>query len=113
MSASRFITEFWLREVGFKPHWFANQPNQHWLLWLGDDLGIELSFGRETPEPWWFCWVRTGSEHTAEKFIHIRYLSLKHEVITLVQALTGRHWDSRKHINGSVQVPTFFAKRKR
>ena len=99
--STRYITDLWLREVGFKPHWFANQPNRHWLLWLDDDLGLELSFGREKPEPWWFCWVRTGGEHTHDKFIHVRYLTSKHEVITLVQALTGRRWNPSTHFNGS------------
>lgn len=113
MSPSRFITDLWLHQVGFKPHSFANQLQQHWLLWLSDELGIELQFGRENPLPWWFCWIRSRGDHTPERFLNLRDLSSKHEVITLVQALTGRRWDPRKHINGSVQIPTFFTKRKR
>jgi hypothetical protein len=100
--SARFITDLWLREVGFKPHWFANQPNQHWLLWLGDDIGLELSFGRDKPQPWWFCWLRTGGEHIPERLIHIRYISSKHEVIVLVQALSGRRWNPSTHSNGSI-----------
>ncbi|MEP6743418.1 MAG: hypothetical protein ABJB61_13045, partial [bacterium] len=74
-----------------------------WLLWLGEELGIELSFGREKPAPpWWFCWLRAGGEHTPEHSIHIRYVSAKHEVITLVQALTGRRWNPTLHHNGSI-----------
>lgn len=98
---SRLITDLWLHEVGFKPHTFANQPGQHWLLWLNDDLGIELSFGREKPQPWWFCHLRTGGPHTADRFINLRDLTSKHEVITLVQALTGRRWNPSARSNGS------------
>ena len=39
------ITEEWLKEVGFKWHQLARQPEKQWLLWLGDavrdGLGIE------------------------------------------------------------------------
>lgn len=101
---SALITEFWLSEVGFKPHWFAGQPNKHWLLWLSEDVGIELSFGREKPRPWWFCWLRSGGQHTYEHFISLRDLSSKHEVIQLVQAMTGRRWDPTRHYNGSVSI---------
>lgn len=105
-STSRFISELWLREVGFKPHAFGNEPNRHWLLWLGNnDLGLELSFGREKPQPWWFCWLRTGGEHTPERMINLRDLTSKHEVITLVQSLTGRRWNPAQHYNGLVWIP--------
>lgn len=99
--SSRFITELWLHEVGFKPHTFAGQPNQHWLLWISDDYGIELSFGREKPQPWYFCWLRRTGDHTPENFVSLRDLISKHEVITLVQALTGRRWNPKFHYNGS------------
>ena len=105
--SSRFITDRWLHEVGFKPHYVTNPPAQHWLLLLGDDLGIELSFGRERPQPWWFCWLRTAGDHTPERFINLRDLSAKHEVITLVQALTGRRWNPSTHRNGSAFRPRF------
>ena len=100
--SSRFITDLWLREAGFKPHYVTNPPAQHWLLWLSDDLGIELSFGRERPQPWWFCWLRSAGAHTPEKFINLRDLTTKHEVITVVQALTGRRWNPSTHRNGSI-----------
>jgi hypothetical protein len=100
---SRFITELWLHEVGFKPHTFVNQPGQqHWLLWLNEDLGLELQFGREKPQPWWFCWLRAGGPHTPDRFMNLRDLTSKHEVITLVQALTGRRWNPSAHKNGSI-----------
>ncbi len=99
---SNLITGLWLGEVGFKPHVFANEPNQHWLLWLAEDLGLELSFGREKPRPWWFCWLRTAGAHTPERSINLRDLTTKHEVITLVQALTGKRWNPARHFNGSV-----------
>jgi hypothetical protein len=102
---TNLITDLWLREVGFRPHWFGNQPNQHWLLWLAVDLGLELSFGREKPRPWWFCWLRTSGEHTPERSINLRDFSAKHEVITLVQVLTGRRWNPTRHRNGFAFVP--------
>lgn len=98
---TRLITDLWLREVGFLPHYVTNPPAQHWLLWLNDDLGLELSFGREKPQPWYFCWVRTRGSHAPANFIHIRYLTSKHEVITLVQALTDRRWNPSTHQNGA------------
>lgn len=99
---SRFITDLWLRDVGFKPHLIESPPSKHWLLWLSDDLGIELSFGREKPQPWWFCWLRTSGSHTPERFINLRDLSSKHEVIVLVQSLTGQRWNPSTHFNGSM-----------
>ena len=53
-----FITQEWLRAVGFRWHQFDRQPGKQWLLWLdcalvqpqgphpfGEDLGIELTLG--------------------------------------------------------------------
>jgi hypothetical protein len=87
--------------MGFKPHSIANQHGQHWLLWLGEDLGLELSFGREKPQPWWFCDLRTRGDHAPERFINLRDLTTKHEVIMLVQALTGRRWNAARQFTGS------------
>lgn len=103
--SSRFITDLWLREVGFKPHWLTSPPQKHWLLWVYKDVGVELSFGREKPRPWWFCWIRSGGDHSPERFINLRDLSSKHEVITLVQALTGRRWNPSQHTNGCAFRP--------
>lgn len=98
---SNLITEFWLGQVGFKPHFFGSEPNRHWLLWLGNDIGLELSFGRPKPRPWWFCWIRTSGEHAPEHSINLRDLTSKHEVIQLVQAMTGRRWNPAQHRYGS------------
>ncbi len=100
--SSRFITSLWLTDAGFLQHYFAGQPNPHFLLWLSDDLGLELSFGRDKPDPWWFSWVRTRGSHTFQNSVHLRYLSFKHEVIVLVQALTGRRWNTAYHYNGQI-----------
>jgi len=101
---SRFITDLWLHEVGFKPHTFANQLGQHWLLWIDENLGLELAFGREKPQPWYFCYLRTAGDHTPEHFINLRDLTSKHEVITLVQVLTSRRWNPKQHHNGSIRL---------
>ena len=116
--ATEVITERWLREVGFKWHWFEGQPNKHWLLWLGralqetqsstsqaEDLGIELSFGRNSKTPWWFCWLRSGPEHTCHRTIHVRHVSLKREVVSLVEGITGNRWNPANHYNGLVLTP--------
>lgn len=104
MSQSRtsLITDLWLRDVGFKPHFVTNPPAQHWLLWLDDDLGIELSFGREKPQPWYFCHLRTRGDHSPANFINLPDVSSKHEVITLVQVLTRRRWNPARHNHGQV-----------
>lgn len=101
-STSRLITDLWLHEVGFIPHTVESQVGQHWLLWLGPDLGLELSFGRETPRPWYFCYLRTRGDHSPSRFINLRDLTSKHEVIMLVQGLTGRRWNPARHANGAV-----------
>ena len=118
------ITEDWLREAGFKWHQFDRQPQKHWLLWLGnaagqdritssEDLGIELA-----PAWWpnrhgddvgnlgaWHCWLRSDTAGRYHRFIHIRYLRTRYELIDLVEALTGQVWDPMNHLFGSVHTP--------
>src|SRR5688572_9102301 len=98
------ITEDWLREVGFKWHQFDRQPDKHWLLWVGqacgqwgkstDDIGVELapnSYDADTDDlTGWFCWLRSDVAHRYSRFIHVRRLRTRDEVIALVAALTGQ-----------------------
>jgi len=113
-----WLTEAWLREVGFKWHWFAGQPHKHWLLWLGyglqeshastsnaEDIGIELSIGRNGKTPWWFCWLRSGGEHTCNRLIHVRHMSTKRDVALLVEGITGQRWNPENHYYGSMLGP--------
>lgn len=114
------ITEDWLREVGFKWHQFERQPNKQWLLWLGDamngggfssfeDIGVELAAGaydhKCDDHDAWFCWLRGDSAHRYHRFIHVRHLRYRHELIRLVEGLTGQTWNPANHLYGSIRTP--------
>ncbi len=113
------ITEDWLRAVGFKWHQFDRQPEKQWLLWVGaasgqwgcssEDLGIELAPGSydvaADNHDGWFCWLRADSSHRYSRFIHIRRLTTRGEVIELVEALTGSGWNPDLHLYGAVHHP--------
>jgi len=102
------ITEDWLREVGFKWHQFDRQPDKHWLLWLGraiddrmtgaEDLGLEVAPIRHDDE--WFCWLRSDACYRYHRFIHLRHLKTRGELIAIVSALTGKPWNPVLHIFG-------------
>jgi hypothetical protein len=115
------ITEEWLRESGFKWHQLDRQPEKHWLLWLGaavrardgsltsyEDIGIELASGayagRDRP-PEWFCWFRSDAAGRYHRFIHLRHLRLRSDVIAIVEALSGQAWDPANHWYGSLVSP--------
>lgn len=114
------ITEDWLKSVGFKWHQFDRQPNKQWLLWLGDamngggfssfeDIGVELASGawnqkRDDHEDW-YCWLRGDSSHRYHRFIHVRHIRFQHELIRLVEGLTGQDWDPANHQVGSCMTP--------
>lgn len=114
------ITEDWLKSVGFKWHQFDRQPSKHWLLWLGDamngggfssfeDIGVELAAGawnqkRDDHEDW-FCWLRGDSAHRYHRFIHVRHLLYQHDLIRLVEGLTGQGWNPANHLYGSCRTP--------
>lgn len=101
------ITEEWLRAIGFKWHQFDRQSSKQWLLWLGsalvepygytdaEDFGIELSHeayaGPDKPKCW-FCWVRCDSSHRYHRFMHVRHLVYRDELISMIEGLTGRAW---------------------
>jgi hypothetical protein len=108
------ITEEWLREVGFKWHQFNRQPDKQWLLWLGDacrtgqsfegteDIGIELAAGRDG---WWFCWLRSDCAHRYSRFLHVRHMRVRGDVIRLVVAITDQSWEPKNHRFGSCLKP--------
>lgn len=110
------ITEDWLRSVGFKWHQLERQPSKMWVLWLGDctrtgissfeDLGIEVADNQNYPTPGTFTvFLRSDTAHQYSRFIHIRYVHTKAEVIALVEALTGQKWDAANNIYGSMHTP--------
>lgn len=106
------ITEEWLREVGFKWHQLERQLHKHWLLWLGDaldnratsfdDLGVEVSTGSDD---WWFCWLRSDHAGRYSRFIHIRHIRLRGELIGLIEGVTGRSWNPQDALYGSLHTP--------
>lgn len=118
MSTDLPITEDWLKEVGFKWHQLERQPSKHWVLWLGaaindgltcfEDLGVEIAGdagGYSGNPPSWFCWLRGDTSHRYSRFIHVRHLRVRQEVVSLVEALTGVPWNPDNHWGGSVLQP--------
>ena len=122
------ITEGWLKEVGFKWHQFDRQPGKHWVLWLGDavgqglvtsfeDIGIEVStmqyenaLGEVVGQDAWFCWLRSDAAGRYHRFIHLRHLRTRGELIALVEAIAGQPWNPENHLYGSVRSPEQAAK---
>lgn len=121
------ITEDWLHSIGFRWHQMDRQPDKHWLLWLGaaipdrmtsfEDLGLELA-----PRWWknrndedvgevgsWHAWLRADTSGRYHRFIHIRPLRTKDEVMNLVTALSGQPWDPENHYAGMVYQPKHIA----
>lgn len=106
------ITEEWLSSVGFKWHQFDRQPCKQWLLWLGDvvadfmtsfeDLGVELAPNLDKN---WFCWIRGDISHRYSRFIHIRHIKTRAELIRMIEGLTGQGWDPANNISGSMRKP--------
>jgi hypothetical protein len=117
---TRQITEEWLREVGFKWEQFDRQPSKNWTLWLGgcldcgkswrfsgpEDFGLVLAHNSHPSDPeddWWFCWFRSDTAGRYHRFIHVRHLRAQQEIISLVEALSGRLWNPENHIYGSLR----------
>jgi len=121
------IDEDWLKEVGFKWHQFPRQPEKQWLLWLGDavcatekqtfgrkisfgpsyeDIGIELSSGgQKDVGPCWFCWLRSDTAHRYSRFLHIRHLRTRADLIRLIEGITGQAWDPTNNLYGAMRSP--------
>jgi hypothetical protein len=114
---SEVITEEWLKEVGFKWHQFDRQPNKHWLLWLGDaladasgyrddtsDLGIELARSSFSDREYWFCWLRSDTAHRYSRFLHVRHVLYRDDLIRMIEGLTGRTWNPANHFYGCMKT---------
>lgn len=111
------ITEDWLKDVGFKWSRYHRQNTKHWLLWLGDavreregfnltsyeDIGIELTPGHNDPK--WFCWFRSDAGSLYSRFLHVRHVRLKIDVVRLIEAVTGYPWTPEYHVGGSARGP--------
>lgn len=111
MASEKHISELWLASVGFKWHQVERQPTKHWLLWLGgreflqsyEDLGVELAPSTHNRD--WFCWPRSDLARRYHRFIFLRHLRERPELILLVEALSGLPWTPENHLYGAVGTP--------
>ncbi len=102
------ITEEWLSAIGFKWHEVERSP-RHWLLWLHvdgmliTDLGVELCANYPNhDDTFYFCWLRGDYSHRYSRFIHVRHLKLKCELLRLIEGLTGLDWNPNNAWYGSL-----------
>jgi hypothetical protein len=103
------ITEEWLAASGFRWRQLKQQPSKQWLLWLGasgflqsyEDIGIEVA--QDKPGAW-FCWIRSDLAQMYGRFVHIRQIRTRNELILLVEALSGLPWKPENHIYGAVRT---------
>lgn len=108
------ISEDWLKQVGFKWHQIERQPSKHWLLWIGgaflkremftgpDDLGIEVATGTDGS---WFCWFRSDTAHRYHRFIHLRHIYIRQELVAIISALIGYEFNPSNCFYGSLARP--------
>ena len=100
------ITSDWLQELGFRKQWTRDTSGPNFVLWLGDsrqafvgtdDLGLELSTyderGVPSDDPRWFCWLRSDVSQSRGRFCFVRYLRKRHELVNLIEAITGEVFD--------------------
>lgn len=114
------INDEWLRETGFKWEQGERQPTKHWLLWIADacvdpvepgrrkwsspdDLGIEIAC--DDRGRFWYCWMRADYAGRYSRLLHIRHVTERHEVVRIIEALTGRTFDPRDVMYGSLRSP--------
>ena len=110
-----------LSAMGFKWTQEDRQPSKHWLLWIApacidpiehgrrmfasrDDLGIELahSGGRDD---FWYCWMRADYAGRYSRFLHVRHVTEREEVVAIIEALTGRPFVESDCIYGAFHPP--------
>ncbi|HEY8948475.1 MAG TPA: hypothetical protein VIM56_06295 [Rhizomicrobium sp.] len=122
MGLSLPIDEEWLKASGFKWAQLDRQPSRHWMVWLGDavrenqgdgrsftsyeDVGIEVAADYNGE---WFCWLRSDAAGLYHRFIHIRHLKYRIELVRLIEAITGQPWTPQQHAAGNVLGPKGFA----
>lgn len=113
------LSEDWLRSIGFKWHEMERQNAKHWLLWLGhalgdggmatfEDIGVELASGAyRGPDrpPAWFCWLRSDCSHRYSRFIHVRHLVTRLDLVRLIEGVIGAEFDPRNARYGSLVTP--------
>lgn len=73
-----------------------------------EDLGIEVSLcicGDGVEEDRWNCWLRSDVAHRYSRFMHIRRISTRAELIRMIEELTGQPWNPASHIYGVMRRP--------
>src|SRR6266545_627232 len=117
------ISEDWLRSAGFKWHQIDRQPSKHWVLWLSqcfdcgqprrlasaDDVGIEVAANAPVDGEgtvFWFCWLRSDLGGRYSRFIHVRHLRTRLEIIRLVEGVMCRAWKPSNHLYGVLRCDT-------
>jgi hypothetical protein len=105
------ISEEWLASVGFKWHQLERQPAKHWVLWLGgrrflqsyEDLGVELA--PSVRDGNWTCWLRSDFAGRYHRFIFLRHLTERRELISLIESLCGLPWVPENNLYGAMRTP--------
>jgi hypothetical protein len=52
-----------------------------------------------------FCWLRSDCAGRYHRFIHLRHVANRSDVMALVTAISGRPWTPENHIYGSLHSP--------
>lgn len=119
------ITEDWLKKIGFRWHELERQNTKHWLLWIGhahaenrlfqtsQDLGIELAatgyYNQKgelvNSEKGYNCWLRSDCASRYHRFIHIRYLKKKVDLLDMLNGLICRPFNPNECVYGSWHIP--------
>lgn len=107
----------WLREIGFRWHQLDRQPDQHWLLWMGDamndcvtcyeDIGIEVAPAGTGD---WFCWLRSDAGSRYGRFIHLRHIRSRRDLILILEGIAGCGFAPEHCIGGSWMTPEHAAR---
>lgn len=112
------ITEEWLKEIGFK--WYdAERSPRRWLLWLGncvaenrsfgrsssfEDFGIEISRWRDD-ENVWALFYRADYASRYSRFIFVRDVWEQSQLIQMIEAITGIPFNKDDVLYGTLYRP--------
>ncbi len=125
------ITEEWLKSVGFKWEQYDRQSSKMWTLWLGSalvdeadgnkrrmfgdatDVGIEVSTGLHAHEvTTWSCFLRSDTAGRYHRFIHLRYLLYRDELVAMIEAITGQKFIPENCFYGAMEFPEYAERRR-
>ena len=108
------LSDEWLKSVGFRWDEWERSGGKHWTLWFGnlddysfssfEDLGLELNHN-DHGEDFWFCWLRSDCSHKYARFIHLRHVHTREDVINIIVGITGLPWNPANHLYGAIRRP--------